>query len=469
MNAGRFNPAMTLLGNGNVLVTGGRNGLNDLASSEIYNPQQGQFVPGPNMASPRLRGFSILLPSGRVLVGGGYTSFLQAPTASAELYDPLRGTFRPTSQPLRIGRSASPATNAVLLNDGRVMVVGDQDSEGMLGGMPLASGEIYDPTTDIFTITGGLNTPRNGHAATVLARGDILLVGGADQNGNPTARAEVYDRRAGRLVPTSAPLNVPRAGHAAVRLRNGKVLIVGGSGDRTAELYDPRGDNFMLSNSMMTAARAAPNATLLNDGRVLIAGGLDNNGGGLSSAEVYDPRADTFMAVAAMMTTPRAIHAAIRLPNGRVLIVGGSSDSTFQHALSSAEIFDPRKLTFTATPPMSSARVGMAIAPLPNGRVLITGGSDQTGNPLNTAEVFFTKRGTFVPAANTMSSPRRFHTATVIAGGTVLLAGGDKESVNATETTDIYSAKTNSFSAGPSMNAIRDFSYCHDAAVRGGF
>jgi hypothetical protein len=255
MNAGRFNPAMTLLGNGNVLVTGGRNGLNDLASSEIYNPQQGQFVPGPNMASPRLRGFSILLPRGQVLVGGGYPSFLQTPRASAELYYPVRGTFRPTSQPLRIGRSASPATNAVLLNDGRVMVVGGQDLEGMPGGMPLASGEIYDPTTTFSPLpaaqhppewsipqkcsppTGELSSraantmssPRRFHTATVIAGGTVLLAGGDKDSVNATETTDIHSAKTNSF--SGGPsMNAIRDFHTATMLPSGRVLIAGGRG-----------------------------------------------------------------------------------------------------------------------------------------------------------------------------------------------------------------------------------------------
>ena len=115
MTTGRFNPAATLLADGAVFISGGRQGLADLASTEIYDPEKRMFFAGPTMGSVRLHHFSVLLPSGQVLVGGGNTSFLKKPTDSAELYDPQRNQIRPTSQPLRIGRSAAAATSAVVL------------------------------------------------------------------------------------------------------------------------------------------------------------------------------------------------------------------------------------------------------------------------------------------------------------------------------------------------------------------
>jgi hypothetical protein len=80
------------------------------------------------MTRPRASHTATLLPTGQVLVAGGYTTcYNSAPTnTSAELYDPAAGTWTATAS-LHVGRYGHAA---VLLYDGRVLVAGG----GMSGG-----------------------------------------------------------------------------------------------------------------------------------------------------------------------------------------------------------------------------------------------------------------------------------------------------------------------------------------------
>ncbi len=453
MNFDRADPVATLVATGEVLVTGGLDSkLKNLPTSDIYDPQRQIFFVGGQMSSGRVEHFAVPLPSGQVLVGGGYTNFLNAPTASVDLYDPIRASFRATGEPMHIGR-AHP--NGALLANGKILIVGGVDNQGTLSGLPLADGELYDPVLDSFTMTGGLNAPRTGHTATLLSSGKVLIVGGANGAKQVQSTAELYNPRLDTFAPTSGPLNAPRVGHTAVRLANGKVLIVGGSGDRSAEIYNPATDTFTLSRGQMTAARTACTATPLANNMVLIAGGLDPGGNGLSTAEVYDPRADSFSATKGLMTTPRALHAAVRLRNGKILLVGGSTNSGFANALDSAELYDPKSLTFTAAKSMEHARAALTATLLGNGQVLVAGGADQNSEIQNSAELFAPATGGFTPTAGPMTAARIFHTATAVKN-MVLLAGGDSDPFNATANTDLYNPRTRSFSAGPELTAPRD-------------
>src|SRR6185436_5734358 len=119
---------------------------------------------------------------------------------------------------------------------------------------------------------------RGSHTATTLADGvHVLIVGGG---GNISA--EIYDSSTGTSVPIGAP-NVPRQNHTATLLANGDVLIVGGtyfdSGlnataySSSAELWHHDTNAFELLSATMSTPRAYHTATRLGDGRVLIAGG----------------------------------------------------------------------------------------------------------------------------------------------------------------------------------------------------
>jgi N-acetylneuraminic acid mutarotase len=52
---------------------------------------------------------------------------------------------------------------------------------------------VYGVQTNTWKTVGSLNQPRGGAiGAFLLASGDVLVVGGTDQNGVPLATAEVY-------------------------------------------------------------------------------------------------------------------------------------------------------------------------------------------------------------------------------------------------------------------------------------
>jgi hypothetical protein len=71
------------------------------------------------MAVRRQDHFAILLPSGKVLVGGGRDQNNGFPTV-AELYDPATGTFTATGNMVHGGERMAVA----LMADGRVLIAG---------------------------------------------------------------------------------------------------------------------------------------------------------------------------------------------------------------------------------------------------------------------------------------------------------------------------------------------------------
>ena len=76
---------------------------------------------------------------------------------------------------------------AVLLQDGRVLIIGGNNANG-----PVASADIFG-TDGNFSAAAVMQTPRSGHTATVLSDGRVLVAGGATSGGGITNSAEIYE------------------------------------------------------------------------------------------------------------------------------------------------------------------------------------------------------------------------------------------------------------------------------------
>ncbi len=334
----RFSQSATLLPNGEVLIAGGmeRNGKYD-ASAELYEPRTGRFTATASMSSPREGQAAILLRNGKVLMAGG-ASGPDGNLTTAELYDPATGTFRPTGN--MMGPRAHAA--AVLLNDGKVLLIG---GDGPHEEERLNSAELYDPAAGRFASTGSMHVPREMHTAVLLKDGRVLVAGGSSAGSYPNSRieasAEIYDPATGRFS-TTGSMSVPRHKLAATLLADGKVLVVGGSDNRdwrgqyaSAELYDPATGRFTNDGEMsFRRFKLIQTAVRLPDGRVLIAGGAER-------PEIYDPATKSFQPVNGTVGEGRYFSTATLLNNGRVLIAGGYGDDPMAGAVINAWLYQP--------------------------------------------------------------------------------------------------------------------------------
>ena len=229
----RIGPDMVLLDDGRVLVVGGQDivpsSLQDVippfvGTTEIFNPETGEWQQAATMDQPIFRQAAVLLSDGRVLVVGG-TMFDATQTTRAEIYDPATDTWTPTED-MGVERGRP---NAVLLSDGRVLVTGDRllDISALTG---TGKGETYHPDTGTWTPTEDLSKPSIGHTLTLLPDGRVLAAGGL----NPIAThygvystTEIFDPATNSWSP-GPELSEPRAYHSATLLPDGRVLLVGG-------------------------------------------------------------------------------------------------------------------------------------------------------------------------------------------------------------------------------------------------
>jgi hypothetical protein len=233
-----------------------------------------------------------------------------------------------------------------LLADGTVLVAG-----GATGGGSAASAELLNPATLTWTSTGDMIQGRWGHTATLLPDGRVLIAGGGDPNGNGRRfrSAELYDPATG-IWTASGDMAETRTGHTATLLPDGTVLVAGGHNGGpfldSAELYDPA-TGIWIPGADMTHGRASHTATLLSDETVLVAGGVYGNDAGpccepLSSAELFDPRSGSWTATGSMIEL-RGGSTATLLTDGRVFVVGAINMGT----VPSAELYDPGSRSWT--------------------------------------------------------------------------------------------------------------------------
>ncbi|MEO5922745.1 MAG: kelch repeat-containing protein [Bryobacteraceae bacterium] len=283
MSTGRFNHGTVLLANGKVLIAGGLTGPASVYTNsvELFDPATGTITSTGSLTTPRMSFGAILLPTGKVLVTGGLPTG-PSDLATAELYDTLTGVWSLTGSPKRQGNYSQ----LTLLPNGRVLAY-RQDK----------SAEVYDPATGVWTLTGELSTARAASSVSVLPNGKVLVAGGYDQNDKTLITAELYDPANGLWSP--AP-NMPahRWGQYAVLLPSGLLLLASGGNDtdtplKTTALYDSQSNTWSAGPEMLEG-RVSFQATLLNSGRVLATGGYAGpDGQMLRSSEILATAAPT--------------------------------------------------------------------------------------------------------------------------------------------------------------------------------
>jgi len=494
MHVGRQYQTATLLSDGDVLVAGGFVSCDDdfcldTTTAELYDPTTGRWKMTGSMRGPREQFTATLLGDGDVLVAGGLNAanYNLAGMKSADLYDPTTGTWTRTGS-MAFARYGQTAT---LLSDGTVLVAGGTT----------ATAEIYEPAPGIWARPGAMSTFRTDQSATLLRDGHVLVTGGLGPDGVPQTTAEMFLAGRGPLV-TVAPRGLSFGGQQVGTASGSETYTVTnrGSADLVASGVDVTGgnagsftattncnaapvapggtctvdvhfvpafpgllralvavaDNAPLSPQgvpvsgygggpdawvpvgSMTAARDSFTATLLSSGDVLVAGGGDGFEHAVDSAELYDPSTQSFTPTGSL-ATPRAYPTAIRLPGGDVLVAGGIDSDV---VLSSAELYDPSTGTWSSTGSMLNIGYGLASTLLPNGMVLVT------GYDVNSAELYDPSTGTWT-ATGAMTGSHEFGTDTLLPDGEVLCAGGGSA------VAELYDPTTNSWAVTGSLIVAR--------------
>ncbi len=350
----RWSPTATALPNGTVLIAGG-NFMQVLSSIETYDPSAGVFTSqSVFMNVPRTGHATTRLADGRLLLTGGEDATFQV-NSSVEIFDPATNKFSTTGS-MSQGRVGHTAT---LLSDGDVLIVGG-------GG---ATAELFNPVTGTFSPTSSNpNFARTYHTATLLQNGKVLIAGGQIPGQQDTSTVELYDPAAQTFTLLAGNMSGPRYNHTATLLNDGRVLIADGitqagspgNGVGPDDVYDPSTGLFTQvgPRSLINQQTISPfDSVLLADGRVL----ADNH-------TIFDPILNTLSMISSLVNLDAILqdYKFVLLPNGQVFATSNYYPTY---------LFDPASETYTTSASVQYYRSSPTLKLLPNGEVLVAGGA----------------------------------------------------------------------------------------------
>jgi N-acetylneuraminic acid mutarotase len=463
MAAGRAWHTANLLSDGKVLVIGGLNGSGGaLDAYQVYDPADNSWSSPFNLNTARYGHTATVLFNDDVLVAGGANSSVAFNTA--EVLHPDAGTWTDTAL-VGVMSSARFNATATLLPDGNVLLAGGQSE---LGGSYIDTSEVYQVDknpgdADIFAPIGSLSTPRAGHSATLLANGQVLVVGG--NNIDVVSTCDLFSSLngswdGGGITGTLVPA---RYSPVASPLLDGRILVVGGQSGvpyNNADIYDSAQAKWLPAQHMIKE-RMVASATLLTNGKVLVAGGQgknstpENPGDFLNTAELYDPASNTWSETGAMHDA-RANHTATLLPSGQVMVVGGQNKDL---ALDSVEYYNPSSGTWTVGRHLNIARFAHTATLLQNGKVLVVGGAgkDDFSGALKSTEIYDPNGGSWWTTSGMLDDSREYHTATLLANGSVLIVGGYNKDGTDMYGCQLYNPASNSWTHTGDLTTARSF------------
>ena len=309
-----------------------------LNEAERFNPATGAFSPVGTMAQARTGHAAVLLQNGKVLLTGGNATWAPglattpiAATATAELWDPASGQFTLLGAAMTMPRRNHTAT---LLANGQVLICGGLEGAAASYGDILNTAELFDPVAGTFTATTApMTVARQAHSAVALQDGTVLLLGGVAYDAllNPYGipNAEVFTLTGTPpFLAAGSALATGRGQAGVALLPNGQVFVAGGLGPagtwlQTTELYTPASGTFGLS-ALMGQAVPYPVGALLANGQVVVIG--------MGDTEVFNPAGPFFASMPGLgLPALNGLTATPLATTGKVLVVN----------LEGAKLLDP--------------------------------------------------------------------------------------------------------------------------------
>jgi hypothetical protein len=403
----------------------------------------GTMVARQSMGAPRAGHRMLLLGDGRVAAAGGF----DAPTA-VELYDPTSDKWKPAAP----APHPHAAAAAVVLADGRILLAGGErlDFEGLLGPRETmrigdhASVDVLDPETGHWSTIASMKHPRQQASAVLLGDGKVMVVGGLSsvrrkhgsgeiQGPDYPLAAEIWDPATDTWTEAGDVAEADETILLAPR-DDGSVLLVGRV--HGAQLW--RADEGWRPIAMPPGHGVDFGATPLADGRVLLTGGwLVDEQRSTDAVTAWDPTTSAAVSLPPLAAV-RSGHLSLTLADGSVLVVGGQDDLDHR-GLATAERFDPARERWLPAGSYPSRAVGASGVALADGTALLAGGQrvlEGETMPIVVAAVerWWPGEASSVPDAPVATPMRweptaglrfaRCDTAVALGGGAALFLGG---------------------------------------------
>jgi uncharacterized protein YjdB len=296
-----FCSGVSILPNGNVLVTGGvvegphtTHVDNDgTYFTMLFNPSTSTWTAGQNMNYARWYPSSIEITDGTVLELSGSDQTGTVVQNTLESYDYTTGSWT-------ILPSSANIPNPALQTYPRLSLL---PSGNVFLSAPSAQTYQFNPSTNLWSFVANTNFGFRYFAPHVLLPGQekIMVAGGsmnhAGGGGAATNTAEIIDMSAATPAWTyTGSMNYARYNENLVLLADGTVLAVGGGGGGgeynnpvySTELYNPTTAQWTLLASQTIQRTYHSTAVLLPDGRVL-SSGSDNMALTEMTYEIYSP------------------------------------------------------------------------------------------------------------------------------------------------------------------------------------
>ena len=261
--------SLVRLADGRALAVGLGSQDGSFGNTNLFEPQTSSWTALPGAPRDRVLSNLILLKDGRVLVVAGLDfSGSSSPDVFREvdIFDTASQSWHEAAPMNRAFLETESGPLVITLEDGRIMALGETESEL---GATAAHAEVYDPTSDTWSIVNTLDKLYPVIGGARLFDGTILVLGGTplgelvfisedgshlsadEKKARTEARfphARTYDPVTKAWTPAGG-MQYPRAGSTVTLLSDGRVLVAGGTA-RDSSLFE-RGEDELISFTEM--------------------------------------------------------------------------------------------------------------------------------------------------------------------------------------------------------------------------